>query len=422
MKTVIIGGGIAGLAAACRMKGECVVLEKEQRPGGLCRTENRGGFIFDYTGHFLHMRKNETKKFIFDYLRVPVKKTARKAFIFSKGAFTRYPYQSNNYGLPSGVIEENLAGFLKAKFSGRKKAGNFKEWVISAFGEGIAKNFMLPYNEKFWKYPLDKLTLRWMGRFVPSPSIEDVVKGLEPKESGGAGYNVSFYYPKKGGIEEIIKKMREKAEKNIITGAEVKKIDTKNRYIYYGSSKIKYEKIISTMPLNKMAKITGIKKLKERAGKLRAVSVYALNIGFKPGKKINMHWVYFPEKKFPFYRAGFPSAVCSRCAPAGYNSAFAEVSFSKTPPRGVKEKIINGLLETGIIRKRSDIKMSFDMVIKDAYVIYDREREKIVPFLKKELAKRGIYTAGRWGNWEYSSMEDAILEGFGAADRIAGQK
>jgi protoporphyrinogen oxidase len=31
----------------------------------------------------------------------------------------------------------------------------------------------------------------------------------------------------------------------------------------------------------------------------------------------------------------------------------------------------------------------------------------------------GIYTAGRWGNWEYSSMEDAILEGFEAAE-LAG--
>jgi protoporphyrinogen oxidase len=57
-------------------------------------------------------------------------------------------------------------------------------------------------------------------------------------------------------------------------------------------------------------------------------------------------------------------------------------------------------------------------ILKDAYVIYNNEREKAVPYLTRALEKRGIYLAGRWGKWEYSSMEDAILEGFEAAEII----
>ena len=52
MKTIVIGAGFAGLSAAHRLKKDYLVLEKEARPGGLCRSETAGGFTFDYTGPF----------------------------------------------------------------------------------------------------------------------------------------------------------------------------------------------------------------------------------------------------------------------------------------------------------------------------------------------------------------------------------
>jgi protoporphyrinogen oxidase len=57
------------------------------------------------------------------------------------------------------------------------------------------------------------------------------------------------------------------------------------------------------------------------------------------------------------------------------------------------------------------------MILKDAYVIYNKEREKVLPILASALEKHGILLAGRWGKWEYSSMEDAIMEGFEAAEK-----
>ena len=56
MKTLIIGAGFAGLSAAHALRGKCSVIEAAGRPGGLCRTETAGGFVFDYTGHLMHLR------------------------------------------------------------------------------------------------------------------------------------------------------------------------------------------------------------------------------------------------------------------------------------------------------------------------------------------------------------------------------
>jgi hypothetical protein len=95
------------------------------------------------------------------------------------------------------------------------------------------------------------------------------------------------------------------------------------------------------------------------------------------------------------------------------------VSFNKKIPAGIDNAIIKGLIDMGFISTRKEIKAWLPLILKDAYVIYDREREEVIPSIMSILNGMGIYTAGRWGNWEYSSMEDAILEGFEAAE-LAG--
>ena len=43
--------------------------------------------------------------------------------------------------------------------------------------------------------------------------------------------------------------------------------------------------------------------------------------------------------------------------------------------------------------------------------IYDKKRTRQVQLLTSELNKLGIECVGRYGQWEYSAMEDAILYG-----------
>jgi len=188
--------------------------------------------------------------------------------------------------------------------------------------------------------------------------------------------------------------------------------------VYYDGGSERYEKLISTMPLPELIRAAGLKELLPLAGKLKATSVYSLNVGFKSKGNIDRHWVYVPEAKYPFYRIGFPSEVVAANAPAGYSSVFTEISFHGAAPKGIDASIIKGLLDMGVIASKKDIVVKLPLVLKDAYVIYDEEREKVVPEIMRVLERYGIYTAGRWGNWEYSSMEDAILEGFEAAERV----
>ena len=40
----------------------------------------------------------------------------REAWIYSKGVYTRYPFQGALYGLPPDVIKECIVGAIEARF------------------------------------------------------------------------------------------------------------------------------------------------------------------------------------------------------------------------------------------------------------------------------------------------------------------
>ena len=139
---------------------------------------------------------------------------------------------------------------------------------------------------------------------------------------------------------------------------------------------------------------------------LKIRGVYCLNLGIKRRIK-NIHWIYFPEEKFPFYRIGFQSNFSPFVAPKNRTSLYIEVSYNKVIPRNIKQKILESLKEIGI--KKEDIDTELELLLPYAYVVYDKERERVLPEIFDFLKRNKIYTTGRFGNWEYSSMQESVI-------------
>jgi len=57
--------------------------------------------------------------------------------------------------------------------------------------------------------------------------------------------------------------------------------------------------------------------------------------------------------------------------------------------------------------------------VKYAYPIYDVDWFRSKPAILKFLERYPVYSVGRFGRWEYLSMEDAFLQGKDAAMHIA---
>ena len=185
MKTdvLILGGGLAGLSTAHHLgrlgAASRLVLEARDTVGGTAGSQRVGGFTFDYTGHLLHLHDPYGRDLILDLLKDNVAVHERRAWIFSQGVYTRYPFQANTRGLPPSAVRECVAGFLETVHRPRAlaKDPDFLSWSRATFGDGITRRFMKPYNEKLWQTPLSRMTTEWQGRFVPKPAAAEVLYG-----------------------------------------------------------------------------------------------------------------------------------------------------------------------------------------------------------------------------------------------------
>ena len=111
-KVVILGGGLTGISAAIHLRRPWVLFDREAKLGGQAVTEEREGFRFDLTGHWLHLRDPVIKQLVADVLPGAMDSVQRRARVFSHGATTLYPFQANLYGLPPEVIKECLLGVI----------------------------------------------------------------------------------------------------------------------------------------------------------------------------------------------------------------------------------------------------------------------------------------------------------------------
>lgn len=433
MRVAVIGGGLTGLSAALRLQksAEVRIFEENSRAGGLSKTKENDGFLFDYTGHFLHFTDSEIKERILSLLEGELLRITRKSFIYSSDSFVPYPFQSNLFYLPEEVRRRCLLGFLKASKEDRRDEENqsFHSWILSRFGEGIGGEFMLPYNEKLWGVHPSEMDTGWMGRFVPRPADEEILSGAIMPKKETTGYNASFYYPL-GGIGRLPERIAESLKEGVLNlNSKVLRVERESKTLYHSAGEYRYDYLIVTSSLKKflLQILDSPGVLSDEARKLRASSVLNVNLGWEgpPGKSIpkNTHWIYFPDKKISFYRAGFPSAVSPTLAPEGCTSCYTEISYpegalpeAKDYPE-IEKRVLKDLSITGIIPGKARIRTVLTLPIEPAYVIYNSERQVALQNIFNALEKDSIFSGGRYGGWEYSAMEDALLWGDTLAER-----
>ena len=429
---VIVGAGLAGLSTAFHVNGlPYRIFEKEDKAGGLCRSYLVDGFTFDLTGHLLHFRQPSIKALVQELLHGALKSHNRQSFIFSHNTYTEYPFQVNTHGLPPEVVRECLLGFIATLTSSQdlsqdQAARSFKAWILDNLGEGMAKHFMIPFNEKLWQVPLDELTSDWVSWLVPKPELKDVINGALGIKDKAFGYNPTFLYPDHGGIEALPNAFLSKVSP-ISYGSELIEVDiAQRRATFSHGDSLEFDLLVSTIPIPELvSRCRGLPKaISEAAAGLRCVSVYNISLGVERTGISDKHWVYFPESRFPFYRVGFPMNFSPSLGPPGCSSLYVEISHLPTvhvPHGDLLRKVREGLERAGIFKGNEKIVTTDVKDIRYAYVLFDQHRAKVLPSIFAELERHGIYSIGRYGRWEHTSMEDAMAQGKHMAEQVRDQ-
>ncbi len=305
-----------------------------------------------------------------------------------------------------------------------KNPTHFKKWVLHNFGKGIGEHFFYPYQEKIFSYPVEKLSSSWTGRFVPTTDLTAMIQGaVQPPKDLHIGYNAQFYYPHTGGIFFWIKKLYQQIRKPVALKHVVQTIDLQEkRIICQDGSTYIYETLINTMPLNLF--LTMVKNpldsWKQAAKKLLCNSVVNFNLGIKRENVSDKHWIYYPEKKYPFYRIGFSSNFARSMAPDGCSSLYGEFSHLGQPAHLVDQMLQTALAQTKkvLTLEEHEIVTEKIITIPHAYVIFDQWRDKHLAQLLSALQEAHIHSIGRYGGWKYSSMQEGLLEGKAMAEQL----
>lgn len=408
INTLIIGGGITGLSLASYLNNkDYLILEKDKKVGGYCKTTIRNGFVWDYSGHFFHFRNKEIKDYVVENIDCELLSVNKITNIYYKDKLIDFPFQYNIHQLSQDEFIECL---YDAYNNNEIDNTTFKSYINSTLGKAISNKFIIPYNEKLYACNLDELEHDSMGRFFPPIlSFNELLEKIK-NNSKLNSYNDSFIYPIKGSFEFVKSILTRILPDKIKTNTEVVKIDLENKIVYTQNETYYFKNLINTLPFNTFLKLTN-----QQSTNLSANKVAVFNLGFDKNTDIKSHWIYFPGNEI-FYRVGFYNNILSQ----DRMSLYVEIgmkSEDKVDKDILLNKVLEGLKKCHIIKDQSLIDYEF-LIMSPAYVHITKQSNEIYNNWCNQNNINNIYSIGRYGSWTYCSIEDNIIQAKQIAETI----
>ena len=431
-RDVILGAGLAGLSAAYTLQtaGQCDwrIYEREAMPGGLARTKLIDGYRFDYGPHILFTIDDEMRELIQNLLGDNFHAQDRQAYIYhhAHDLYTRFPFQAHLHGLPTAVVAECLNGLVHAverQARGEFNPKNYLEWMRGFFGDGITEHLMVPYAKKIWTIDPEHMDFSWIGRRVPTPDVERIIRGALSDEVAQVGATSQFWYTKRGGIEPLPRALAARVE-NIHFERTAVKIELPKRELVFDDGEVvPFGHLVYSLPLPFLPRfIDNLPPAVERAcAGLQYQGIHCVNLGIDREHISDKHWIYYYEDEFPFHRLSLPANFSPDTVPPGKSSISTEVAFSPNRPLDADsavEKTIEALKVAGLITEDDKIELVHTEEIYPAYVIYDLNHARNVETIRSWLRENGIWNVGRFGEWQYFNMDHSMRSGRRAAEEI----
>lgn len=415
VKYLVIGAGVSGLGFANFIDSEdYLILEKELKPGGYCRTIYKEGFVWDYAGHFFHFANQELKDFFnskIDSSDLICKEKNTK--IFYKGEYIDYPFQKNIHQLTKDEFIDCLYDLFNKEE--KKHYLSFEDMLYGKFGKSITEKFLKPYNEKLYACDLNNLDSNAMGRFFPYANIKEIIDNMKLEEDNS--YNKEFLYPKKGAVTYVNALINDLNPNNILYNQEVICIDEKNKVVTTTSDKFEYEYLVNSAPFDHLIKYIDLKEYEKSKEKLTYNKVLVFNLGFDKKSQIqDMHWVYVPDKEINFYRFGFYDNILD----SDKLSMYIEIGFESDAAIDIEKQLeltLKNLKKIGVISEHKLLAYS-SIIMNPAYVHISNEGNSLKDKKKEELERVGIHTIGRYGDWKYCSIEDSMIDAMNLAKKL----
>ena len=426
MKIAILGAGVSGLSLA-RTLGErglpladVTLFEASAHVGGLCRSKTVEGFTYDVSGgHILFSKDRAVMQWMKDCAGGDdaFVERERHTKIRFGNRFVHYPFENGLGDLPEQAKFECLKGYVHAWHLRDKHASaapaDFKGWIRWRFGEGIARHFMDPYNEKIWKRPLEEISSAWVAGRVPDAPIDDVLKAAIGVRTEGYVHQAIFYYPRRGGFQAITDGIASTLGARIRLATPAADL-VRTRDGGWRVNGEPFDLVVSTLPLNELPDV--IKEMPAAAAEtmrgLAYNSIATYLVALDRPAHPDLSWIYLPHhEQGPVNRVTYMSNYSPELAPAGKTSFLFEVTFpggAPAPGPELEREALAGVESTGLLR-RDEVLFVDRSVCRYAYIVYDHELLARRAAALEWCRANGIVPLGRFGRYDYFNSDQCVI-------------
>jgi len=446
-EAIILGGGPAGLAAAhelTRAGQKPLVVDRDQAPGGLCRTVEFKGFLFDVGGHRFLTKYPEIQKLWHDVMGDDMLSVRRMSRIHYRGDFFKYPLSIPNAVANLGPLEaiRCIASFLQFRFNPIESA-SFEGWMYNRFGRRLFDIFFKTYTEKLWGIPCKTLSSDWADQRIENLSLGKALKQalFGRAQRGPKTLTESFLYPKTGpgefyrryqdqisaaGAEirhatEVVKIRHEGGKvKSVVTRSLASGVEEERPATAVFSS-------ISLLRMLQMLDPAPPEEVLRASRELRYRNYLVVNAIMDRENLFPDQWVYIqsPEvrlARLQNYKNWSPYMVPDPKKTSLGLEYFAssDESFWNLPDSELIAWALSDLERVGL-GSRKYLLDAFVIRQRDAYPIYNLGYKKHLTVIREWLKTLpNLFPVGRAGLFRYCNSDLALLLGFYAARNFLG--
>lgn len=436
-RIVIVGGGPTGLGAGYRLRelgyNNWALYEKSNDVGGHATSHvDEKGFVWDEGGHVIFSHYPYFDRIIDEALGSEVHECVRESWIVNNGSWVPYPFQNNLRYMPKDVQLRCLVGAAHAAANGRPaQAGNFRDWILATFGEGIADAFMFPYNRKVWTTPLERMAKSWIAERVAVLDFKRLLENvLYEKDDVSWGPNSKFKFPLHGGTGEIYRRMARRFPDKVNLGKKLVEVDSARRTVSFADGTgDKYDVLISTTPLDLLVGMLkpAQPEFIDAARHLEHNNLLVLGVGIERPIETTKCWIYFTDAEMPCYRATYFSHYSPFNVPGGDTSRYSSFMCEASIPLGqsvdadrMLEQMMTGLIKAGMLEEgdKQRVVSRYHRFVNYSYPIPTLERDGALAILQPALLSQNIYSRGRFGAWRYEigNMDHSVMMGVEAVN------
>jgi len=445
----VIGAGPAGLTAAyCLTKQARSVLVIERDPvyvGGISRTVDYKGFLFDIGGHRFFSKSKEVTALWQEILPDDFITRPRLSRIYYNGKFFSYPLKAFEALFKLGVFTSAacLISYAYAKIFPVPSARTFHDWVRNQFGERLFQIFFKTYTEKVWGMSCDEISADWAAQRIKGLDLATaVINGLKRSlrlgrkadrddKTGAATVKTlieSFQYPRQGpGMmwEEAARKIKARGGR-ILMGRELVRLefDAARNYWRIETAAANGEReiytarhVVSSAPLRELVeriKPTRISLLHARALRYRDFLTVALMV--RKDELFPDNWIYIHDPRVKVgrvqnFRSWSPEMVPDGMSCLGLEyfcfegDALWNAADSALIALAKKEIAQIGLVAPDEVVDACVVRQA------KAYPVYDEDYRDNVAAIRLDLETGypNLHVIGRNGMHKYNNQDHAMM-------------